>query len=483
RVMRSYLAEPYIEHLRRNTTERVRTLTNSLALIFRAAFVQSFNAMGDLFSVVMVGAVLAIVDPLLAAVSGGYFAAVTFGYHRGARRVMDRAAYEVHVGQAVDLRTIQQPLAAVKDVKLRGAEDHFADDVFEVRTRLLPPHRAMALSSVLPRYVLELAMVGAAALIALVAFATQPTGTAAATVGVFLVGGFRMLAPLNKVIFGFTQARGALPSLDQVRADLEPRGEPTEVVSSPARPGELRPRIRLRDVTFEFVPGVPVLKDVTLDIEPGEDVGFVGSSGAGKSTLVDVILGVLDPQRGEVLIGEWPIAMVRPRWQRMIGYVPQSIVLFDDTVRANVALGLRPEEVDEEQLLHALSLAQLDDVVRSLGNGLDQVIGEGGVQLSGGQRQRLGIARALYHDPKVLIFDEATSALDAETEFKLNQVLDALRGRFTTITIAHRLSTVRRCDRLWYLDQGRILADGTFEDLDARIPGFARMVELSRMDR
>jgi ABC-type multidrug transport system fused ATPase/permease subunit len=457
-------------------------MTNSLALIFRAAFVQGFNAMGDLFSVVLVGAVLAAVDPLLAAVSAGYFALVAFGYHRAARRVMDRAAYEVHVGEAIDLQTVRQPLAAVKEVKLRGAEDHFADDVHDVRTRLLPPHRAMALSSVLPRYVLELAMVGAAALIALVSFTTEPVGTAAATVGVFLVGGFRMLAPLNKVIFGFTQARGALPSLDQVRADLEPREEPLPVEPATVDPGELRPWIRLRDVSFGFVPDVRVLEDVTLEVEPGEWVGFVGASGAGKSTLVDVILGVLDPQQGEVLIGDWPIRSVRTRWQRMIGYVPQSVVLFDDTVRANVALGCRPDEVDDEQLRHVLSLAQLDDVVRSLADGLDQVVGEDGVQLSGGQRQRLGIARALYHDPRVLIFDEATSALDSETEFKLNQVLDGLRGRFTTITIAHRLSTVRRCDRLWYLDQGRVLAEGTFEQLDARIAGFARMVELSRVD-
>ena len=486
RLMDLYLHAPYTEHLRRNSAEFVRTLTVSLAQIFRTAFVQCFNAVGDIFSVALVGAILAVFDPLLAVSAGLYFAAVGFTYQRIAHRVMGRAAHQIHEGQAVDLRTIQQPLAAVKEVKLRDAQEHFAHEVEAVRASLVPPHRAVALSSVLPRYVLELTMVGAAALVAAVAFATQPVSSATATVGVFLVGGFRMLAPLNKVIFGMTQARTAMPSLEQVHADFAALDRPSRS-RLPERPlrvehGELRAHVRLRDVTFAFVPGVPVLDHVSLEIEPGQSIGLVGPSGAGKSTLVDVILGLVTPDAGDVLVDDWPLASVRHQWQRMIGYVPQSVVLFDDTVRANVALGVAAGDVDEAQLGHALALAQLDHVVRTLPNGLDQVIGEGGVQLSGGQRQRLGVARALYGDPRVLIFDEATSALDQETEFKLTEVLDTLRGRLTTVTIAHRLSTVRRCDRLCYLDHGRIVSEGSFEQLNAEIPGFTRMVELSRVD-
>lgn len=484
RLMDLYLRAPYTEHLKRNTAEFVRTLTVSLAQIFRTAFVQCFNAVGDIFSVVLVGTILAVFDPMLAVSAGLYFAAVGFGYQRVAHRVMARAAHQIHEGQAVDLRTIQQPLTGVKEVKLRGAEEHFAHEVENVRSGLVPAHRAIALSSVLPRYVLELTMVGAAALVAAVAFTTEPVSSATATVAVFLVGGFRMLAPLNKVIFGMTQARTAMPSLEQVRADLEQLAQPPAAPERPlhVEPGELRARVRLRDVTFSFVPGAPVLDRVSLAIDPGESIGLVGPSGAGKSTLVDVILGLLAPERGDVLVDDWPLASVRHQWQRMVGYVPQSIVLFDDTVRANIALGVPPGEVDDEQLEHVLALAQLDQVVRSLPNHLDQVIGEGGVQLSGGQRQRLGVARALYGDPSVLVFDEATSALDQETEFKLTEVLDTLRGRLTTITIAHRLSTVRRCDRLCYLDGGRIVAEGSFERLNAELPGFTRMVELSRVE-
>ena len=485
RLMDAYLRAPYTEHLRANTAEFVRTLTVSLTQIFRTAFVQCFNAVGDLFAVVFVGVILAASDPVLAVIAGGYFAAVSFGYQRAAHRLMERSARRIHEQQPIDLRTIQQPLNAVKDVKLRGVQDYFADEVFAVRRGLVPAQRTMALSSVTPRYVLELAMVGAAALIALFAFTTEPVNTATATVAIFIVGGFRMLAPLNKVIFGITQARASIPALEQVSGDLERFGgeerSDAETLLLVQR-GELRPTIALRDVSFSFVPGVPVLDGVSLEIDPGESIGFIGPSGAGKSTLVDVILGVLDPDQGDVLIAEWPIASVRRQWQQMVGYVPQSIVLFDDTVRANVALGVRRDEVDDEQLTHVLALAQLDHVVRSLRGGLDEVIGEGGVRLSGGQRQRLGVARALYHDPQVLIFDEATSALDNETEFKLTEVLEQLRGRVTTLTIAHRLSTVRRCDRLCYLEQGRIVAQGSLDQLFREIPGFARMVELARLE-
>jgi ABC-type multidrug transport system fused ATPase/permease subunit len=486
RLMGAYLRAPYREHLQRNSAEFVRTLTNSSGQIFRVAFVQVFNAVGDLFSVVFVGIILAVSNPLLALITGTYFSCVAFGYHRAARRMIARSARTIHEDQAKDYRTIQQSLTAVKEVKVRGAENFFAEDVYAIRRGLIRPYRTMALLGITPRYVLDLAMVGSAALIAFGAFQTEPVTTATATIGLFLAGGFRMLAPLNKIIFGTSIARGAIPSIDQTREDLDALerqpAAPTQVGSVNLEAGQLQPRIALRDVTFSYVPGVPVLNEITLAIESGEAVGLVGGSGAGKSTLVDILLGLSEPDSGDVLVDGWPIALVRRQWQQIIGYVPQSIVLFDDTVRANVAFGVPDDEIADDQVWEALALAQLADVVRSLTEGLDHMIGEGGVQLSGGQRQRLGVARAVYHDPKVLMFDEATSALDNETEFKLTELLDGLRGRLTTITIAHRLSTVRRCDRLFYLEQGRVIAQGTFAELNAAIPGFARMVELATVE-
>jgi ATP-binding cassette subfamily C protein len=485
RLMAVYLHAPYRFHLERNSAEFLRTLTGSFQQIFRSALVQGLSAMGDLFSVVFVGIVLAISDPVLAVLAGVYFLVVTATYQRIAHRVIGQAARQIHEEQATDFRTIYQSLSAVKEVKVRGAEEHFTDEVYRLRRGLVPAYRTMSLVSVTPRYVLELAMVGAAALISAVAFSTESVSAATATIAVFVAGGFRMLAPLNKVIFGISQARAALPAVNQVRDDFATLDDsPTVVDDASVRidAEALRPKLTLHSVSFSYVPQVPVIDQVTLVVHPGEAIGLVGGSGAGKSTLVDLLLGLLEPDEGDILIDGWPIKSVRRQWQQMVGYVPQAIALFDDTVRANVALGVPRDRVDETRFWDALALAQLDDVVRALPRGADNLVGEAGVQLSGGQRQRMGVARALYHDPKVLMFDEATSALDNETEFKLTEVLETFRGRLTTITIAHRLSTVRRCDRLFYLEHGRVLAQGTFAELNATIPGFARMVELAAVE-
>ena len=209
----------------------------------------------------------------------------------------------------------------------------------------------------------------------------------------------------------------------------------------------------------------PVLVDVNIRIKRGEAVGFVGQSGSGKSTLIDIMLGLLEPQSGSVLINGQLIEDVKQSWQKTIGYIPQTIFLMDDSLRRNIAIGIADNEIDEIAVQDALKSAQLEDFVASLPDGLDTVVGERGVRLSGGQRQRIGIARALYHRPSVLVLDEATSSLDTETEKGVMQAVQALQGDKTVIIVAHRLSTVEYCDRLYRLDAGRIVDEGTFDEV------------------
>jgi ABC-type multidrug transport system fused ATPase/permease subunit len=209
----------------------------------------------------------------------------------------------------------------------------------------------------------------------------------------------------------------------------------------------------------------PVLKNVNVHIRKGEAVGFVGQSGSGKSTLIDIMLGLLHPQGGLVSVNGQRIDDVKQSWQQQIGYIPQTIFLMDDSLRRNIAIGIADKEIDELAITEALKSAQLEDFVASLPEGIDTVVGERGVRLSGGQRQRIGIARALYHRPSVLVLDEATSSLDTETEHGVMQAVQALQGDKTVIIVAHRLSTVEYCDRLYRLDAGRIVDEGTFDEV------------------
>jgi ATP-binding cassette subfamily C protein len=240
----------------------------------------------------------------------------------------------------------------------------------------------------------------------------------------------------------------------------------------------LRYGIALENVSYTY-PGAPLpaLCDVSMTIRRGESVGFVGPTGAGKSTLVDVVIGLLPPSTGRVAIDGVELTAERARaWRRRLGYVPQSIFLLDDTIRRNVALGIPAAEIDEAKVRQAVQLAQLGDFVAGLPEGLDTTVGERGVRLSGGERQRIGIARALYHDPDVLVFDEATSALDGVTETAIASAIRALEGRKTVLMIAHRLTTVRNCDRIALIVSGRLADCGTFDELLAAREDFRRLV-------
>jgi ABC-type multidrug transport system fused ATPase/permease subunit len=224
-------------------------------------------------------------------------------------------------------------------------------------------------------------------------------------------------------------------------------------------------QIELRDVVFSYEASEGQFLKMSLNIPIGKTIGFIGSSGSGKSTCIDIILGLLQPKYGKVLVDGVDIRSNLRGWQNMIGYVPQTIYFLDDTLRNNIAFGLEPDQIDETAVLKAIKLAQIEEFVKSLPEGLDTTIGENGVRLSGGQRQRIGIARALYHNPSVLVLDEATSALDNDTEDGIMQAIAALHGDKTIIIVAHRLRTVAMCDQIFLLEKGMIIKTGTYDEV------------------
>jgi len=478
RLATTYIAAPVEVQYRTNTSDFQRTINTSVRQLFSQAFVGGFSSLGDLLSIFIVATILVVSDPTVALIGAAYLLFAVGIYQRVIQRVVRRAAAQVHAEQAMIFREVQQALVASKEIKVRGTERWFAERVEGARRRLLDAYRIISLDSIQPRYVLELIMAGAAGVVGLYTCSTRSSEAATASIGLFLASGFRVLAPLNKVFTGFNQARTATPGVRQVRRDLATiEGPALAELSAGERvqlPAQLQ--VELRDVSFRYGDGPLVLHDINLSVAPGEAIALVGGSGAGKSTLVDLILGLLTPDSGELLIQGRRIQEVRRAWQAHVAYVPQTIALLDDTVRANIELGL---ERDDERLWEAVRAAQLEEVIAELPEGLDTRIGERGVRLSGGQRQRLGVARALYRRPAVLVLDEATSALDNETEARLTSILDGLRGSITTITVAHRLSTVRNADRTYLMANGRVVDAGTFDELAARNEDFARLVELA----
>jgi ABC-type multidrug transport system fused ATPase/permease subunit len=275
----------------------------------------------------------------------------------------------------------------------------------------------------------------------------------------FAAASFRLLPSVNRILGSAQSLRYGLPVIGSLYAELG-------VLASAQAPSDrnrmpFRESLELHQVTYVYPGKVdPALREISLRIRKGESVGFIGASGAGKSTLVDILLGLLSPNAGQVRVDSQDIKDHLRNWQDQIGYVAQSIFLTDDTLRRNIALGLPDKQIDEEALWRAVCAAQLAEFVNSLPEGLDTVVGERGVRLSGGQRQRIGIARALLHDPALLVLDEATSSLDTATEGEVMEAVRALHGTKTIIIVAHRLSTVQQCDRLYRLDQGRIVQEG-----------------------
>ena len=324
--------------------------------------------------------------------------------------------------------------------------------------------RRINLVQAFPRLFLEVTAISGLSVLIFVMFLTgSEVGEVAPTVGLFAATAFRVLPSINKIVNAKQLLKVDRTTFKTIHDDLGLMI--SDRTQSVIKPSEFTSVI-VKDLAFHYAGNANnVLLNVNVAVNRGEAVGFVGQSGSGKSTLIDIMLGLLEPQSGSVLINGQEISQVKSAWQQQIGYIPQTIFLMDDSLRRNIAIGIADSEIDEVAIHDALKSAQLEDFVASLPEGLNTVVGERGVRLSGGQRQRIGIARALYHRPSVLVLDEATSSLDTETEKGVMQAVQALQGDKTVIIVAHRLSTVEYCDRLYRLDAGRIVDEGTFDEV------------------
>jgi ATP-binding cassette subfamily C protein len=301
-------------------------------------------------------------------------------------------------------------------------------------------------------------------------------GVLASILALFVLSLQRLLPAVNEIISSYNGLRYNIYALNPIHKDLTTLEKKVKNRKNNAKKLELKKEITLKSVVFSYPKSEEeVLKKISLSIKKGSAIGLVGSTGSGKTTLVDIILGLLEPVKGEVLVDKRNIQENTQEWQKNIGYISQSIYLSDDTIRNNIAFGIDEKEIDDEKVKKALKAAQLDEFVDRLKDRVDTFIGERGVRLSGGQRQRIGIARALYNDPEVLVMDEATSSLDNITERFVIKSIEQLKKDRTIIIIAHRLTTVKNCDKLYIIKNGQITAEGSYSELLEKSEDFKEM--------
>jgi ABC-type multidrug transport system fused ATPase/permease subunit len=468
RLFTTYLRQPYTFHLQRNSAQLIRNVTSEVGM-FADVMVSTLTIGTEMLVLLGIATLLLVVEPVGTLIATLVLGGAAWTFHYGTRARIARWGESRQLHDGLRLQHLQQGLGGAKDAKLLGRESNFLDQYYLHNIQSARVGQFQATLQMLPRLWLELlAVVGLATLVIAMLLQGRGFATIVPTLGLFAAAAFRLMPSVNRTLGALQGLRYNLPAVNTLYDELklavaEPAGgQQRRGIATPV----FQTDIRLANVKYTYpAAAAPALDELNLRIRKGESVGFVGPSGSGKSTLVDVILGLLTPSAGRVLVDGENIQTNLRAWQDQIGYVPQSIYLTDDTLRRNVAFGLPNEAIDDDAVKRAVRAAQLHEFVAGLPQGLETLVGERGIRLSGGQRQRIGIARALYHDPAVLVLDEATSALDTATERGVMEAVTALQGSKTVLIVAHRLSTVSNCDRLYRLEQGRIVAESVPAEL------------------
>jgi ABC-type multidrug transport system fused ATPase/permease subunit len=469
RLLTNYLGQPYTFHLQRNSAQLIRNATREVEFFTLYCLINALLIGTDGLVIFGIAALLLVIEPIGAIAAAVVMVLAAWLFSLATRKRLARWGLGRQHHEGVRLQRLQEALGGAKDVMLLGREEEFLKRYAIHNSASAELAQRQATVAQLPRLWIELLAVLALAILILTMLAQgRELTTLVPTLGLFAVAGFRLMPSVNRVLTAVQGFRYGRPTIDILHGELKlavPDSRPKR-----GAPNAFRRELRLSGVGYTYAAGaVPALEDASIAITPGEAVGIVGPSGAGKSTLVDVCLGLLTPTVGTVTLDGVDIRHNLRAWQDQIGYVPQSIYLTDDTLQRNIAFGLPDEEIDEPAVRRAIRDAQLEEFVTSLPNGLNSVVGERGTALSGGQRQRVGIARALYHDPAVLVLDEATSALDSGTESGVLRAVSALHGRKTVLIVAHRFSTVAGCDRILRLQQGRVIHEGRPEAMPGEI--------------
>ena len=461
RLLTTYISEPYTFHLNKNSAEIQRSLqidTNQFMLLVNAAL----QLLAEIAVCIVLGAYLFHTSHSMTVVVVGLLAICVGGYFVLSKKVSLKLGQQNQEYNGKLIQWINQSFGGIKEVKILERENYFVSKYKENYVKLIKGARINELLVAIPKYIIETVCISGlllAIIIKLYFGQRDDTAFFITQLTAFAVASIRLLPSVGKINAYVNNILYCKPSLDLIYNDFrEIEGHEFDSVSDEEREEfSFEESIKIKDITYRY-PNTDkdVLHNVSLVVPKGKTVAFIGSSGAGKTTLADIVLGLLQPQQGEVLVDNWSIYAHMSAWHKKMGYIPQTIYLSDDNIRNNIAFGIEEEKIDDKAVEQALKKAQLYDFVQSLPDKLNTFVGDRGIRLSGGQRQRIGIARALYHDPDVLVLDEATSALDNETEQAVMEAIESLQGLKTMIIIAHRLTTIRNADLIYEVENGKV---------------------------
>lgn len=485
-LFEAYIGAPWVMRLSRTTSQLVRMADVGVSAV-TTGFLLPLTSIPQLLTTSLgVILVLAFTQPLTAAISIVYLGLVALLLYK----VLSKRSVEAgRVNRNYSFRVaslMTDMVGAMKEVTLRDKTGEVSAVVQKNRAHSTRARANISFLGSVPKFVLDSALIGGFLLVGGgVYFFGGGQGPAIAAIAMFAVAGMRLLPAIT----GFqSYINTVTANLAQVEAVIMDINEAQEYVKNKTiigrQPIEGNPKeLALNNVTFTYPTRTqPAVDDVNLEIPFGTSMGIVGQSGSGKTTLIDIILGLLEPQSGQITLGDNDLSDVLYEWRKRVGYVPQEVALFDGTIAQNVALSWSGD-IDVDKVEECLRKARLWEVVKEREGGMNARIGERGMAFSGGQRQRLGIARALYSDPLVLILDEATSALDTKTEAEVSEAIHALKGEVTTISVAHRLSTIKDADRVCYMEEGQIISVGPFREVVDSVPAFREQAQLAGLLR